>query len=35
MESRAQCIRDILILDEDSPIELEFNASDIDAEGFG
>jgi len=35
MESRAECIRDILIMDEDSPIELEFNASDIDAEGFG
>lgn len=32
---RSQCISDILILDEDSPIELEFNASDIDAEGFG
>ena len=35
IEDRAECISDILILDEDSPIELEFNAEDIDAEGFG
>ncbi len=35
MEELAECIRDILILDEDSPVELEFNATDIDAEGFG
>ncbi len=35
LESRSECISDILILDEDSPIKLEFNSSDIDAEGFG
>ncbi len=35
IEGRAECISDILILDEDSPVELEFNAADIDAEGFG
>lgn len=35
LEHKSQCISDILILDEDSPIELEFNASDINTEGFG
>jgi 2-octaprenyl-6-methoxyphenol hydroxylase len=35
IEDRAECISDILILDENSPIELEFNATDIEAEGFG
>ena len=35
MAERTECIRDILILDEDSPVELAFNAVDIDAEGFG
>lgn len=35
LESCATCIRNILIKDEDSPIDLEFNAAEIDAEGFG
>jgi len=35
MRDKATCISDILILDEDSPVELEFNATDIAAEGFG
>ena len=35
LENKAEVIKDILILDEDSPIELEFNADDIHAEGFG
>ena len=35
MESRSECIKNILIKDEDSPIDLEFNADDINAEGFG
>jgi len=35
LESNAECISDILIKDEDSPIQLDFNSSDIDAEGFG
>ncbi|PCI01028.1 MAG: ubiquinone biosynthesis protein [Alphaproteobacteria bacterium] len=35
MEERAQPIKDILILDEDSPIDLEFKTTDIEAEAFG
>lgn len=35
IEDRAEPIRDILILDEDSPIDLKFNTADIDAEAFG
>lgn len=35
MESRAEAIKDILILDEDSPITLNFHAKDIHAEAFG
>jgi len=35
LSANAECISDIMILDENSPIELEFNAHDIDAEGFG
>ena len=35
LEHKAECIKNILIKDEDSPIDLEFNATEIDAEGFG
>lgn len=35
LEGRAEPIRDILILDEDSPVELEFNAGNVEAEAFG
>jgi len=35
MEKQAEAIKDILILDEDSPVTLEFNTRDIDAEAFG
>jgi 2-octaprenyl-6-methoxyphenol hydroxylase len=35
LESIAEPIKDILILDEDSPVELTFNSSDIDADAFG
>jgi len=33
--NKSEAITDIAIMDEGSPIRLDFNASDIDAEGFG
>lgn len=35
LEDKVECIRDILILDENSPQTLEFNADAVDKEGFG
>lgn len=35
LADKAACISDILILDEDSPIDLQFHREDIGAEGFG
>jgi 2-octaprenyl-6-methoxyphenol hydroxylase len=35
LDHKSQCISDIAILDEDSPIQLDFKSSDINAEGFG